>query len=99
MDLSWRVDRPLRACFRTTKYCHGWLLHAHCATLDCLYLHEVGSEEYSFTKYEVISAYTSMGARDLAIKNFIAKSATVQFTYAGFTNIIHNIHVQTTRGV
>ncbi|KAI9119635.1 hypothetical protein K1719_009511 [Acacia pycnantha] len=65
----------------------------HCTTLDYLYLHEVGSEEYSFTKYDVISAYTSMGARDLAIKNFM-----VQFTYAGFTNIIHNIHVQTTRG-
>ncbi|KAI9087184.1 hypothetical protein K1719_030819 [Acacia pycnantha] len=75
----------------------GKRLKVHCATLDCLYLHEVGSEEYSFTKYEVISAYTSMGARDLAIKNFIAKSARVQITYAGFTNIIHNIHVQTTR--
>ncbi|KAL2328671.1 hypothetical protein Fmac_022098 [Flemingia macrophylla] len=51
--------RPLRACFGTTKYCHAWLRNAPCSNPDCLYLHEIGSQEDSFTKDEIISAYTS----------------------------------------
>ncbi|XP_031100460.1 uncharacterized protein LOC116004519 isoform X2 [Ipomoea triloba] len=50
--------RPLRACFGTTKYCHAWLRNVPCTNPDCLYLHEIGSQEDSFTKDEVISAYT-----------------------------------------
>ncbi|KAK1398496.1 CCR4-NOT transcription complex subunit 4 [Heracleum sosnowskyi] len=60
--------RPLRACFGTTKYCHAWLRSVPCINPDCLYLHETGTQEDSFTKDEIISAYTrnrvqqSMGA-------------------------------------
>ncbi|GAB4825388.1 hypothetical protein Ancab_008262 [Ancistrocladus abbreviatus] len=50
--------RPLRACFGTTKYCHAWLRNVPCTNPDCLYLHEIGSEEDSFTKDEIFSAYT-----------------------------------------
>ncbi|XP_073054757.1 uncharacterized protein [Primulina eburnea] len=50
--------RPLKACFGTTKYCHAWLRNMPCSNPDCLYLHEIGSQEDSFTKDEVISAYT-----------------------------------------
>ncbi|XP_021746224.1 uncharacterized protein LOC110712112 isoform X2 [Chenopodium quinoa] len=50
--------RPLRACFGTTKYCHAWLRNVPCTNPDCLYLHEIGSHEDSFTKDEIISAYT-----------------------------------------
>ncbi|KAK3036811.1 hypothetical protein RJ639_031289, partial [Escallonia herrerae] len=50
--------RPLRACFGTTKYCHAWLRNVPCSNPDCLYLHEIGSQEDSFTKDEIISAYT-----------------------------------------
>ncbi|XP_059660656.1 uncharacterized protein LOC132307019 isoform X2 [Cornus florida] len=50
--------RSLRACFGTTKYCHAWLRNVPCSNPDCLYLHEIGSQEDSFTKDEVISAYT-----------------------------------------
>ncbi|XP_024974067.1 uncharacterized protein LOC112512373 isoform X1 [Cynara cardunculus var. scolymus] len=50
--------RPLRACFGTTKYCHAWLRNAPCTNADCLYLHEFGPQEDSFTKDEIISAYT-----------------------------------------
>ncbi|KAH6822069.1 hypothetical protein C2S53_015857 [Perilla frutescens var. hirtella] len=50
--------RPLRACFGTTKYCHAWLRNVPCSNPDCLYLHEIGTQEDSFTKDEVISAYT-----------------------------------------
>ncbi|KAL8516129.1 hypothetical protein ACS0TY_014701 [Phlomoides rotata] len=50
--------KPLRACFGTTKYCHAWLRNMPCSNADCLYLHEIGSQEDSFTKDEIISAYT-----------------------------------------
>nr|GEU75520.1 nucleotide-binding, alpha-beta plait [Tanacetum cinerariifolium] len=50
--------RPLRACFGTTKYCHAWLRNAPCTNVDCLYLHEFGPQEDSFTKDEIVSAYT-----------------------------------------
>ncbi|XP_039059516.1 uncharacterized protein LOC120203258 [Hibiscus syriacus] len=48
--------RPLKACFGTTKYCHAWLRNMPCSNPDCLYLHEIGSQEDSFTKDEIISA-------------------------------------------
>ncbi|XP_061363165.1 uncharacterized protein LOC133306805 isoform X2 [Gastrolobium bilobum] len=51
--------RPLRACFGTTKYCHAWLRNMPCSNPDCLYLHEIGPQEDSFTKDEIITAYTS----------------------------------------
>ncbi|CAL0334062.1 unnamed protein product [Lupinus luteus] len=50
--------KPLRACFGTTKYCHAWLRNVPCNNPDCLYLHEIGPQEDSFSKDEVISAYT-----------------------------------------
>ncbi|KAK8697912.1 hypothetical protein V6N13_114044 [Hibiscus sabdariffa] len=51
-------SKPLKACFGTTKYCHAWLRNVPCTNPDCLYLHEIGSQEDSFTKDEIISAYT-----------------------------------------
>ncbi|KAL6566670.1 hypothetical protein OROMI_015074 [Orobanche minor] len=45
-------------CFGTTKYCHAWLRNVPCSNQDCLYLHEIGSQEDSFTKDEIVSAYT-----------------------------------------
>ncbi|KAI3830106.1 hypothetical protein L1987_04239 [Smallanthus sonchifolius] len=50
--------RPLRACFGTTKYCHAWLRNTPCTNAECLYLHEFGPQEDSFTKDEIVSAYT-----------------------------------------
>ncbi|PKA51909.1 CCR4-NOT transcription complex subunit 4 [Apostasia shenzhenica] len=52
------AGKPLRACFGTTKYCHAWLRNVNCSNPDCLYLHELGSQEDSFTKDEIISTYT-----------------------------------------
>lgn len=37
------------------------LMFQPCTNPDCLYLHEVGSQEDSFTKDEIISAYTRCG--------------------------------------
>ncbi|XXG81121.1 hypothetical protein AAC387_Pa09g1828 [Persea americana] len=50
--------RSLRACFGTTKYCHTWLRNMVCNNPDCLYLHDMGTPEDSFSKDEIISAYT-----------------------------------------
>ncbi|KAL9255867.1 CCR4-NOT transcription complex subunit 4-like protein [Drosera capensis] len=52
--------RSLRACFGTTKYCHAWLKNGACNNPDCLYLHEVGPQDDSFSKDEIISSYTSL---------------------------------------
>ncbi|XP_035842719.1 putative general negative regulator of transcription C16C9.04c, partial [Helianthus annuus] len=54
--------RPLKACFGTTKYCHAWLRSMPYTNPDCLYLHEFGSQEDSFTKDEIISEYTRYSA-------------------------------------
>uniref|UniRef100_A0A5B7AMI5 CCR4-NOT transcription complex subunit 4 n=1 Tax=Davidia involucrata TaxID=16924 RepID=A0A5B7AMI5_DAVIN len=50
--------RSLRACFGTTKYCHSWLKNVPCNNPHCLYLHDLGSQEDSFTKDEIVSAFT-----------------------------------------
>lgn len=50
--------KGLKGCFGTTKYCHAWLRNVACNNPDCLYLHEVGSQEDSFTKDEIIPAHT-----------------------------------------
>ncbi|KAJ8754227.1 hypothetical protein K2173_002127 [Erythroxylum novogranatense] len=50
--------KSLRACFGTTKYCHAWLKNMPCNIPDCLYLHDFGSEEDSFTKDDLVSAFT-----------------------------------------
>lgn len=49
--------RSLRACFGTTKYCHAWLRNVPCSNRDCLYLHDHGAHEDSFTKDELVLAF------------------------------------------
>ncbi|XP_012570308.1 uncharacterized protein [Cicer arietinum] len=49
--------RSLRACFGTTKYCHAWLRNVPCNNRECLYLHDHGSHEDSFTKDELVLAF------------------------------------------
>ncbi|XP_054812607.1 uncharacterized protein LOC129313476 isoform X2 [Prosopis cineraria] len=69
--------RPLRACFGTTKYCHAWLRNMPCSNPDCLYLHEIGSQEDSFTKDEIISAYTRVQQITGATNNMQRRSGNV----------------------
>ncbi|TKY48485.1 CCR4-NOT transcription complex subunit 4 [Spatholobus suberectus] len=71
--------RPLRACFGTTKYCHAWLRNMPCSNSDCLYLHEIGSQEDSFTKDEIISAYTRSRVQQItgAANNMQQRSGNV----------------------
>ncbi|KAJ7516975.1 hypothetical protein O6H91_21G007100 [Diphasiastrum complanatum] len=49
----------LRACFGTNKYCNAWLKNMPCNNPDCLYLHDEGTEEDSFTKEEMLAKYGS----------------------------------------
>ncbi|KAA8549514.1 hypothetical protein F0562_001198 [Nyssa sinensis] len=69
----------LRACFGTTKYCHAWLRSVPCSNPDCLYLHEMGSQEDSFTKDEIISAYTRSRVQQItgATNNMQRRSGNV----------------------
>lgn len=69
--------RSLKACFGTTKYCHAWLRNVPCSNPDCLYLHEIGSQEDSFTKDEIISAYTRVQQITGATNNLQRRSGNV----------------------
>ncbi|GLD95190.1 hypothetical protein PINS_up003832 [Pythium insidiosum] len=46
----------LRASFGTTKYCNFFLRNLQCNNPDCLYLHELGDQDDSFTKEEMQTA-------------------------------------------
>eukprot|EP01129_Flabellula_baltica_P016803 TRINITY_DN9122_c0_g1_i1.p1 TRINITY_DN9122_c0_g1~~TRINITY_DN9122_c0_g1_i1.p1 ORF type:complete len:440 (+),score=71.47 TRINITY_DN9122_c0_g1_i1:171-1490(+) len=46
-------SRVLRASFGTTKYCSYFLRNVRCPNPDCMYLHELGSEDDSFTKEDM----------------------------------------------
>ncbi|KAG8655300.1 hypothetical protein MANES_04G026900v8 [Manihot esculenta] len=71
--------RSLKACFGTTKYCHAWLRNVPCTNPDCLYLHEIGSQEDSFTKDEIISAYTRSRVQQItgATNNMLRRSGSM----------------------
>ncbi|KAF9664994.1 hypothetical protein SADUNF_Sadunf16G0076100 [Salix dunnii] len=71
--------RSLRACFGTTKYCHAWLKNMPCSIPDCLYLHDFGSEEDSFTKDDLVSAFTRSRVQQIigATNNLHRRSGNV----------------------
>uniref|UniRef100_K7LZK9 CCR4-NOT transcription complex subunit 4 n=1 Tax=Glycine max TaxID=3847 RepID=K7LZK9_SOYBN len=71
--------RPLRACFGTTKYCHAWLRNVPCSNRDCLYLHDHGSHEDSFTKDELVLAFARSRVQQIigATNNLHRRSGNV----------------------
>ncbi|KAJ9184252.1 hypothetical protein P3X46_003997 [Hevea brasiliensis] len=71
--------RTLRACFGTTKYCHAWLKNTPCSIPDCLYLHEFGTQEDSFTKDDLVSAFTRSKVQQIigATNNMHRRSGNV----------------------
>jgi CCR4-NOT transcription complex subunit 4 len=48
-------DRVLRAQLGTTKYCSAWLRHEVCSNRQCMFLHELGDEEDSYTRQDLSS--------------------------------------------
>ncbi|KAF7818577.1 CCR4-NOT transcription complex subunit 4 [Senna tora] len=71
--------RSLRACFGTTKYCHAWLRNLACSNRDCLYLHDYGSQEDSFTKDELVLAFARSRIQQIigATNNLHRRSGSV----------------------
>ncbi|KAF3761868.1 hypothetical protein M406DRAFT_266556 [Cryphonectria parasitica EP155] len=48
-------DRILKAQLGTTKYCSAWLRHEQCTNRQCMFLHELGEEEDSYTRQDLSS--------------------------------------------
>ncbi|XP_006293444.2 uncharacterized protein LOC17890170 [Capsella rubella] len=71
--------RNLKACFGTMKYCHAWLRNMPCTNSDCLYLHEFGSPEDSFTKDETISVHMRRMVQEITgwRDNYIRRSGSM----------------------
>ncbi|CAL5001009.1 unnamed protein product [Urochloa decumbens] len=89
--------KVLRACFGTTKYCHAWLRNMTCGNPDCLYLHDIGSQEDSFTKDEVISAYTRTRVPQMASSVSQRRAGTIlpppadDFSYSAVVSAKHTV--------
>ncbi|GKT46385.1 general negative regulator of transcription subunit 4 [Colletotrichum spaethianum] len=58
-------DRVLRAQLGTTKYCSAWLRHEQCANRQCMFLHELGDEEDSYTRQDLSSMNSISSQRPL----------------------------------
>ncbi|ORY61304.1 uncharacterized protein BCR38DRAFT_347967 [Pseudomassariella vexata] len=48
-------DRVLKAQLGTTKYCSAWLRHEQCGNRQCMFLHERGDEDDSYSREELSS--------------------------------------------
>ncbi|GAP88324.1 putative CCR4-NOT transcription complex subunit 4 [Rosellinia necatrix] len=48
-------DRILKAQLGTTKYCSAWLRHEQCGNRQCMFLHELGDEEDSYSRQDLSS--------------------------------------------
>jgi CCR4-NOT transcription complex subunit 4 len=48
-------DRILKAQYGTTKYCSAWLKNEKCNNPGCMFLHEQGDEEDSYTRQDLSS--------------------------------------------
>ncbi|KAI0515014.1 hypothetical protein F5B22DRAFT_647207 [Xylaria bambusicola] len=48
-------DRVLKAQLGTTKYCSAWLRHEQCGNRQCMFLHELGDEEDSYSRQDLSS--------------------------------------------
>ncbi|KAI2615563.1 hypothetical protein GGS26DRAFT_482791 [Hypomontagnella submonticulosa] len=55
VDGSRNGDRTLKAQLGTTKYCSAWLRHEQCGNRQCMFLHELGDEEDSYTRQDLSS--------------------------------------------
>jgi CCR4-NOT transcription complex subunit 4 len=55
VDGSQNGDRVLRAQFGTTKYCSAYLRNEQCTNRNCMFLHEPGEENDSFTRQDLSS--------------------------------------------
>jgi len=59
-------DRVLRAQLGTTKYCSAWLRHEQCTNRQCMFLHELGDEEDSYSRQDLSSMNSINSQRPIA---------------------------------
>ncbi|KAI1265400.1 hypothetical protein F5Y18DRAFT_51433 [Xylariaceae sp. FL1019] len=59
-------DRCLKAQLGTTKYCSAWLRHEQCGNRQCMFLHELGDEEDSYTRQDLSSLNSVSTQRPLS---------------------------------
>ncbi|KAL2354829.1 hypothetical protein BJ546DRAFT_843091 [Cryomyces antarcticus] len=55
VDGTQNSDRTLRAQYGTTKYCSAYLRNETCNNRNCMFLHEPGEENESFTRQDLSS--------------------------------------------
>jgi len=60
-------DRVLRAQLGTTKYCSAWLRHEVCTNRQCMFLHELGDEEDSYSRQDLSSINSISSQRPLPV--------------------------------
>ena len=71
-------DRVLRAQLGTTKYCSAWLRHEQCTNRQCMFLHELGDEEDSYTRQDLSSMNSISTQRPLPTAGGPSRSASRQ---------------------
>ncbi|OTB14502.1 hypothetical protein K445DRAFT_131817 [Daldinia sp. EC12] len=71
-------DRVLKAQLGTTKYCSAWLRHEQCGNRQCMFLHELGDEEDSYSRQDLSSLNSVHTQRPLANAASSSRSASRQ---------------------
>ncbi|KAK7943177.1 uncharacterized protein PG986_012290 [Apiospora aurea] len=66
---SMNGDRVLKAQLGTTKYCSAWLRHEQCGNRQCMFLHELGDEEDSYSRQDLSSLNSVYTQRPLSNNN------------------------------
>ncbi|KAK6078293.1 general negative regulator of transcription subunit 4 [Seiridium cupressi] len=69
-------DRILRAQLGTTKYCSAWLRNEQCGNRQCMFLHELGDEEDSYTRQDLSSLNSIHTQRPLSNAPGSSRSAS-----------------------
>ncbi|OTB09597.1 hypothetical protein M426DRAFT_50486 [Hypoxylon sp. CI-4A] len=76
-------DRVLKAQLGTTKYCSAWLRHEQCGNRQCMFLHELGDEEDSYSRQDLSSLNSVHTQRPLSNNASSSRSASRQQGLAG----------------
>lgn len=71
-------DRILKAQLGTTKYCSAWLRHEQCGNRNCMFLHELGDEEDSYTRQDLSSLNSMQTQRSGSTSTTAAGPSTRQ---------------------
>lgn len=75
-------DRYLKAQHGTTKYCSAWLKYEKCNNPGCMFLHEQGEDEDSYTRQDLSSMNSIHTQRPLPAGGSSSRAASRQQTHA-----------------